>query len=381
MKRVLYFAFLFGILIYFNLYAQEEETILMSSGESKTITFSEKIKKVAIGDPEVADVNTVSSYELLINAKNEGSTSLILWVGKEKSTRKIIVTKVDVSAVLSEIKTMLKGVKGISVNLRSGSVVLEGEIENEKDAVIIQNIVDKYKGQIKNFVKLPVQMIKINARIVEMGTTDDSSIGIDWQKKFQFVENTVEGIYQIGKISRTTKVDAMLDFLANEGSAKIVARPNIIVINGKLATFHSGGKILIPVSSQGDVSVEEKSYGVDLQILPFGDRKSGLVRSKVKIEVSTLDWANAVKYSEGTIPSIRDRRIETEIDVKVGTTIVIAGLLMEEDQEYKKKVPILGSIPLLGLLFSSTEIRKSKTELVIFLTPSFVNYLGEEIIE
>ncbi len=174
MKRILYFAFLFGILIYFNLYAQEEETILMSSGESKIITFSEKIKKVAIGDPEVADVKTVSSYELLINAKSEGSTSLILWIGKEKTTKKIIVTKVDVSAVLSEIKTMLKGVKGISVNLRSGSVVLEGEIENEKDAVIIQNIADKYKGQITNFVKLPVQMVKINVRMDEMGTTDDS---------------------------------------------------------------------------------------------------------------------------------------------------------------------------------------------------------------
>ena len=381
MKRTFCFLFLLFIVIYLNLYAQQEDTVLMSSGESRTMTFSEKIKKVAIGDPEIADVKTVSSYELLINGKNEGITSLILWIGKEKITKKIIVSKVDVSVVLSEIKALLKEVKGISVSLRSGSVVLEGEIENEKDTVTVQNIIEKYKGKIRNFVKLPVQMIKINARIVEIGTKDDSSIGIDWQKKFQFVENTIEGIYQIGKISRTTKVDAMLDFLASEGSAKIIARPNIIVINGKLATFHSGGKILVPVSSQGDVSVEEKSYGVDLQILPYGDRKSGLVRSKVKIEVSTLDWQNAVKYSGGTIPSIRDRKIETEIDVKVGTTIVIAGLLMEEDQKYKKKVPILGSIPLLGLLFSSTDTRKSKTELVIFLTPSFVNFLGEEIIE
>ncbi len=378
-KTVLFF--LFFMILFSSLNAQNEDIVSMSAGESKTINYSEKISKVAIGDPEIADVKAITSYELLINAKKEGTTSLILWVGKSKTTKKIVVSGIDVKVVISEIRALLKGIKGVEVKLKGGKIILSGEVEDEKDVLIVQNIINRYQGKILNLVKLPVQMIKINARIVEMTRRDDSTTGINWKKQFKFVENKIEGIYQIGKISRSTKIDAILDLLTIDGSAKIIARPNIIVINGKLASFHSGGKILVPLITDKIVTVEEKPYGVDLKILPYGDRRSNLVKTKVQIEVSTLDWANAVTIMGGRIPSMRDRKIETEIDVKVGTTIVIAGMLMEEEEEVSEKVFILGDIPLLGYFFSSTQIIKKKTELVVFLTPTFVTSTGEELLE
>ncbi len=378
-KTVLFF--LFFMILFSSLNAQNEDIVSMSAGESKTINYSEKISKVAIGDPEIADVKAITSYELLINAKKEGTTSLILWVGKSKTTKKIVVSGIDVKVVISEIRALLKGIKGVEVKLKGGKIILSGEVEDEKNVLIVQNIINRYQGKILNLVKLPVQMIKINARIVEMTRRDDSTTGINWKKQFKFVENKIEGIYQIGKISRSTKIDAILDLLTIDGSAKIIARPNIIVINGKLASFHSGGKILVPLITDKIVTVEEKPYGVDLKILPYGDRKSNLVKTKVQIEVSTLDWANAVTIMGGRIPSMRDRKIETEIDVKVGTTIVIAGMLMEEEEEVSNKVFILGDIPLLGYFFSSTQIIKKKTELVVFLTPTFITSTGEELLE
>ncbi len=380
MKKINIFILLLIIFLgSYRLYGKEE--ILMSAGEQRSVRFDEKIKKIAIGDPAIADVRALSSLEILINAKKEGSTSLIVWTKSRKITKKIIVSKIDVKAVLSELRTLLKGVKGIRIRAEAGKVILDGEIINAKDIPIVEKIVKKYRGKIINFVKLPVQMIKINARIVEIWTSDNSAIGIDWQKKFQFVEEKIKGVYSIGKISRTTKIDAVLDLFIKEGKAKIVARPNIIVINGRMASFHSGGKLLVPVISENNLSIEEKPYGVDLKILPYGDRKSNLIKTKVNIEVSTVDWENAVKYAGGTIPAIKNRNIETEIDVKLGKTIVIAGLLMEEEQTFEKKIPILGHIPLLGLLFTSKEVKKYRTELVVFLTPSFINFLGEEIIE
>lgn len=378
MKKIFFLIF---ILLLQNILLAEDEDILISAGVHKSLKFNEKIEKVAIGNPSIADVRTLSSYELLINAKKEGTTSLIIWTKSDKIRKKIIVSNIDITKALKEIRKKLKNVRGVRNSIRKGKIVLEGEIASKKDVGIIEDIIIKYGDAVLNFVALPVQMVKIEVRVVEIGTSDSYTIGINWKKKFQFVESKIEGIFEIGKFSRTTKIDAVLDFMAQEGTAKIVARPNIIVINGKTASFHSGGSILVPLISDTQSSVDEKSYGVDLKILPYGDRKSNLVRTHVDIGVSTLDYKNGIKYGEGTIPAIRDRRISTEIDVKVGKTIVIAGLLMEEENVIENKVPILGHIPLLGYLFSSKDTLKLKTELVIFLTPTFVTFTGEEIIE
>ncbi len=384
MKKVkILILLLFFLLINYNLYSlySEEEEILISIKEHKSITFNSRIKKIAIADPSIADVRTLSHYELLINGKKEGSTSLIVWTKSDKISKKIIVSSVDLEKILKEVRKKLKKIQNIKVKVRNGKVMLEGKIISNNDAKVVEGIILKYKNAILNFVTLPVQMVKIEVRVIEIGKRDNLTIGINWKKKFQFIEGKIEGLAQIGEISRTTKVDAVLDFMAQEGKAKIVARPNIIVINGKTASFHSGGTLLLPLISDNQSSVDEKSYGVDLKILPYGDRKSGLVRCHVDIEVSTLDYENAVKTGEGTFPAVKDRRISTEVDVKVGKTIVIGGLLMEEEQIVVNKVPILGSIPLLGYLFSSKDILKIETELLIFLTPSFVNFFGEEIIE
>ncbi|MDD5067779.1 MAG: pilus assembly protein N-terminal domain-containing protein [bacterium] len=368
-------------LFYQKSYAQFDE-INIAAGESKTIRSGEVIKKVSIGDPKVADVKVLSNTEILVNGKQEGSTSLIIWTSATTLTKKIIVSSVNADVVRQELSSLLQGVKGVTLSIKAGKVVLDGEVTDQKDVTIVDNVLKRYGDKIMNFVKLPFQMIKINARVVEIGESSDSSLGVNWQKKFEFVEGSIKGLYQIGQMTRATKVDAILDFMVQEGKAKVVARPNIIVINGESASFHSGGRILVPVGKDmNNVSIDEKSYGVNLKVLPYGDRKSNLIKTKVEIEVSTLDWKNGVTTANGTVPAIRDRKIETQIDIKLGRTIVIGGLLTEEESILEDKVPILGYIPLLGLLFSSRQKVIYKTELVIFLTPSFVNFFGEEIVE
>lgn len=367
-------------LMHLPLRAQEE--VAVSAGESRSLKVTEEIKKISLGDPRIADVKVLSINEILINGKSEGDTSLIIWTDKGPVTRKIIVSKYNPAVVRQEITSLLAGVRGITVQVKAGKVVLDGEVLDQKDFPVVESVLKKYGDKIMNFIKLPFQMIKINARVVEISENDNTSIGVDWEKKFEFVESSVGGLYKIGQIERSTRLDAVIDFMVREGRAKIVSRPNIIVINGESASFHSGGRILVPVG-QGlnNVTVEEKTYGVNLKVLPYGDRKSNLIKTKVQVEVSTVDWANGVKYSEGTLPAFKERTIDTQIDIKLGKTIVIGGMLMEEESFLDKKVPILGYIPLLGYLFSSKEKATYKTELVIFLTPSFVNFMGEEIME
>ncbi|MBN1898530.1 MAG: pilus assembly protein N-terminal domain-containing protein [Spirochaetes bacterium] len=360
-----------------------QEKIFLFKGESKSMTFDTPVNKISIGDKQIAGVRALSSTEILLTGKNIGVTSIIIWTDEgTKLSKEVVVSEADLGKVMGEVRDALRRVKGVSASMKKEKIVLEGRVEDDRDVTIISGLLSKYRGVITSFVSLPVQMIKINARVVEISGTYERNLGVDWQRRFNFQENDIRGVYQVGKIERLTKLDAWLEAQEKEGKAKIIARPNIIVVNGQTAEFHSGGKILIPMFSEGQVaSVDEKEYGVKLFVVPSGDRQSGLIHTAVNIEVSSLDWKNGVAYSGGTIPAIKTRNLNTIIDIKLGKTIVIGGLLMDEEEEFEQRVPILGHIPLLGLLFKYTEKKAYKTELAIFLTPSFINFIGEEISE
>jgi pilus assembly protein CpaC len=93
---------------------------------------------------------------------------------------------------------------------------------------------------------------------------------------------------------------------------------------------------------------------------------------KVAPEVSTLDFANGLVISGFEIPSLRTRRAETEVELREGQYLGIAGLLDNESTRNLTKIPILGDIPILGELFKSRALRQRRTELVVLVTPQFV---------
>ena len=102
---------------------------------------------------------------------------------------------------------------------------------------------------------------------------------------------------------------------------------------------------------------------------------SSLVRLSVKPEVSSLDYANAITFSGFNIPAIRTRKAETTVELHDGETFVIGGLLTTMETELVSKVPILGSIPLVGALFRNTSSQMSETELMILVSPQIVEPL------
>jgi pilus assembly protein CpaC len=88
--------------------------------------------------------------------------------------------------------------------------------------------------------------------------------------------------------------------------------------------------------------------------------------------VSTLDFANGLVISGFEIPSLRTRRAETEVELREGQYLAIAGLLDNESTRNLTKIPILGDIPILGELFKSRALRQRRTELVVLVSPHFV---------
>jgi hypothetical protein len=166
----------------------------------------------------------------------------------------------------------------------------------------------------------------------------------------------------------------LIKALQNKGLFQSLAEPNLVAESGKEASFLAGGEFPVPVA-QGSganigVSVMFKEFGIRLNFTPtvVGDR----VHLKVRPEVSTLDYGNAVLLSGFRIPSLSTRRAETELELRNGQTFAIAGLMSNQMQTTMQKIPGIGDIPILGYLFKSKAAKRDQTELVVMITPEIL---------
>src|SRR3984893_15689263 len=166
-------------------------------------------------------------------------------------------------------------------------------------------------------------------------------------------------------------IGAMVKLLQTKGMFQSLAEPSLVSESGKEAGFLAGGEFPIPIA-QGSganigISVQFKEFGIRLTFTPTvtGDR----VHLKVKPEVSSLDFTNAVTLSGFRIPALITRKTETELELQDGQTFAIAGLMSNSVSSTLSKVPGIGDIPILGQLFKSKAAQKNQTELVVMITP------------
>jgi hypothetical protein len=163
--------------------------------------------------------------------------------------------------------------------------------------------------------------------------------------------------------------------LQNKGLFQSLAEPNLIATNGKEASFLAGGEYPYPVVQSGaqtnSVTIVFKEFGIRLNFTPTvlgGD----LIHLKVKPEVSSLDFANAVVLDGFRVPALSTRRTETEVELRDGQTFAVAGLMNNTLTSQMGKIPGIGDIPILGYLFRSKAYQKNQTELVVMITPSII---------
>jgi Flp pilus assembly secretin CpaC len=167
---------------------------------------------------------------------------------------------------------------------------------------------------------------------------------------------------------------AAIKALQQRGLFESLAEPNLVAESGKEASFLAGGEFPIPVAQGGGgnlaITVMFKEFGVRLSFTPtvIGNR----IHLKVKPEVSTLDFGNAVQLNGFRVPALSTRRTETELELANGQTFAIAGLMNNNMTQTLQKIPGIGDIPVLGLLFKSKAAQKQRTELVVMITPEIL---------
>ena len=178
-----------------------------------------------------------------------------------------------------------------------------------------------------------------------------------------------------------------LDAALDQGLAKILAEPTLTTLTGQEAKFLSGGEFPIPIqSSLGQVSIEYKDYGVELDFIPVV-LENGRINLKLTISVSQLVPTTSLGISATTtnsvlvIPSLTTRSASGTVELTDGQTIGLAGLLNDSLTQAINKFPGLGELPVLGALFRSQSYQKGDTELVILVTPHLAKPLPKSRIK
>jgi len=223
-------------------------------------------------------------------------------------------------------------------------------------------------------------MIEVSVDTLEISEQNAEDLGFSWLNALggpatkgtgtTFEERAIPipSIFNVGNFARMAQLQTTLSALIANNKARVLANPTLLTKSSFEATFAVGGEIPYPTVGQGGVQgVEYKKYGVILKILPvLTPRKT--IEAQINVTVSNPDNANAIILSGISVPAIASRDAGSKVEVLDGETVVLAGIKQSTRNKTVTKVPFLGSIPLLGMLFRQSNETVNQNSLVIFVT-------------
>jgi pilus assembly protein CpaC len=317
-----------------------------------------------------------------------GTTSLLLW----ENTGRVRLFSVEVTADAHGLERYLNAImpeETIGVSATGNMVTLSGQVHDlsaagravdiakGSGATVIDNMVVPSAIQVMlqvRFAEVSRSVLnQFSSKIATLNPHELNSNG-DWVG----TSSTDAGVANLGLalLNVGDSLSLILRALQTKGELKTLAEPTLITLPGKEASFLAGGEFPYPTvqggaSGTNAVTIVFKEFGVKLRFTPTLTR-NGYIRLRLAPEVSSLDFANALLINGFTVPSLLTRRAETEVEMREGQHLSIAGLLDNSTLQSVAKIPLLGDIPILGQLFRSKDARQRRTELLVIVTPTLV---------
>lgn len=378
-------------------------TLEVPLNKSEVLNADRPIAKAMIGNDKIADILPISDRSIYVLGKAMGTTSLTLYdgAGRVISVMDVAVGP-DVESLRKQISDLVPG-ETINAKISNESVVLTGMVNNPSAVDRAVQLAKSYAGdKVINLISVgSSQQVMLEVKFAEVNRSLGKEIGVgglasDSVGKFDSVIGRGSSLSATGVMQRTAISDqfgifrnafsigglnlqAVINGLESKGMAKTLAQPTLLALSGEKASFLAGGEFPVPVAQTGSgtgtgtqaITVEFKQFGVSLSFTPtvLGDKTINLV---VEPEVSAIDPAASFTVGNISVPGLRTRRANTTLELRDGESFAIAGLLSKDFQTTVDQVPLLGSIPILGALFRSTNFKKGETELLIVVTPHLV---------
>lgn len=383
---------------------QSTDAVRLLVGRSTIVNVGKPIARVSLTSADIADALVTSPNELLINGKAAGTISMFVWDRAGSIRRYEVVVQRDLARLAAQLKELFPK-ESIDVRANGKTAVLSGNVSSKDVADKMASLAGSFVDSKEELVSLlqvgaagQSNQVLLRVRFAEVSRSAMTELGASFftgaggYKNYlartttqQFPAPTFDSNGDNPKLvfsdflnlflfNNKEQLGGVIKALQVKGLFQSLAEPNLIAESGKEASFLAGGEFPIPIA-QGSgggtsISVVFKEFGIRLSFTPIvtGNR----VHLKVKPEVSSLDFSNAVVLNGFRIPALSTRRTETEVELNDGQTFAIAGLMNNTMNTTMQKIPGIGDIPILGLLFKSKAAQRNQTELVVMITPEIL---------
>ena len=384
-----------------------KDVVLVEEGTHHLMRERLNVSRVAVGNPEIADVNVINRHELLVTGKTRGVTSLLVWYKGVKQTRayRLVVKQVedpladasdrDSELDKAEIDDARLGGELPNLMAHDRARAQAGEDATDASHVAVETqvlteikIAELSRSTLKQFgFNFLINRLDGTVALTRPGTLSGASISNTEDQDGNIVNQSIELTSSSGFLplsnafnlvlgDATRNILGYLSVLEGQGLVRTLAEPSLVAMTGQTATFLAGGEFPVPVSqgNSGGISIEYKEFGVRLSLTPtvLGNDRIAL---KVAPEVSELDFSAGVQVSGTAVPALTVRRTDTMVELGDGESFVISGLVSRNMMTNVDKVPFLGSLPILGAFFKSSRYDRDERELVMVVTPHLVRPL------
>lgn len=358
------------------------DEIYLLKGELETLKVH-SLTRLSLSDPSIADIVSANDKEILLIGQSVGQTVLFVWDEHGKRAIVIRVFSQNLELVKERMQRLFKSANiieaSLDINEQEGKIIIIGEVpEHKKEAF------DQILGQFSSetFIlakKEEIQdLIQIDMQITELKETLSKTLGIEWNSTLNYNETTpsfdgsVGDFFKIGDFSRTTPLLAKVNALVTEGKGRVLSKPRLVVVNGEQASFNVGGQIPIVTSSSTTTvlttNVTFHEYGVGITITP--KIKKEKVDVVMTVNISNPD-SSIVTGNGNTAFTTTTANTHLYLDDK--QTVVLAGLIKQDRGVTIDRVPFLGKIPIVGIIFRNRKTDPhSDSEVVISLTPTIL---------
>jgi len=376
----------------------EVETITLSLGQGHLMEVGQ-VLRIALGSGRVLQANWLDDRQLLLIPEAPGETTLHLWL-KGGGIRKyqILVTESNSVRLAQDMNLLLGDNSGVRARALGDRILLEGQNPTEEGAWRAAELVKRYPQVISLVSRRGYeQMINLEVKMIEIGRNALKQLGVRWQgggagdwavsgpsfgvigdfkRSGAFLPEggaaATRGFAVAPRIhpfatsaSMVSSLSSMIDLMVQNGDAAVLAEPRLSTRSGGKARFVAGGELPIPVlSANGAANVDFKEYGVRFEVEPVINAQ-GVISASLHTEVSSIDDEVTVMG----VPGLRKQSSNTDVNLRPGETLVIAGMVRNEMSGAITKIPGLGDLPILGHLFRSKRFRQRESEMVVLITP------------
>ncbi|RXG95105.1 type II and III secretion system protein family protein [Bradyrhizobium vignae] len=399
--------------------------------KSRTFKVDTPFATIVAGSSDIVDVKSLSDHLIYVQGKQTGTTNVILLDSSMKQIGILDVEVViDTGNLQQNIRTSTGG-QGIRVSASEGQVVLSGTaadaVTAERAMAIATSTVAK-GGTVVNAMSVAApQQVMLEVRFLEANRIAGRELGMNLYAANASGSNIANSglggassintksgrvampnvgpppgsipllgtagtligaaggvspipfgslLTSILRTSNGSSVDLLITALETKGLVRRLAEPNLTTLSGDAARFLAGGEFPVPIPTQTSngfptITIDYKKFGVELSFVPTVLSR-GVINLRVEPSVSELDFSNAITIQGTTVPALTRRDARTTVELRDGQSFAIAGLLQTRNRQDVSQLPWIGSVPVLGTLFSSKSYQQEETDLVIVVTPRLV---------